>query len=226
MVAIFGLAFACCSQPGGSAPGSDATAGIAADAALARLDFEQLELGSPPAGWTPAETKGQGKLARWAVAAAPGGGRALLVETGNAGGTFNLLLSPQEFPADLSLSVRLRAEKGAEDQGGGLVWRARDADNYYVARWNPLEDNVRIYKVERGERSLFQNNGVHVEPDGWHELTVEVEGERMTVALDGVPLLDTQDATFFSGGRAGLWTKADAATWFDDLVVRLPCLAP
>ena len=31
-----------------------------------------------------------------------------------------------------------------------------------------------------------------------------------------------RDETFPEGGRVGLWTKADAATWFDDLELREP----
>jgi len=177
--------------------------------ALLRLDLEGLPHGAPPAGWWVAETLGAGTPAIWSVRAAPGGGNALL-------------LAPQPFPADLELSVRVRADSGQEDRGGGLVWRAEGPDDYYIARWNPLERNVRVYLVERGVRKLLQSADIDTAAGEWHTLTVSMIGDRMSVALDGAPLLDTTDPTFDEGGRIGLWTKADAATWFDDLSVREP----
>ena len=116
--------------------------------------------------------------------------------------------------------MALRAESGVEDQGGGLVWRMRDADNYYVTRWNPLEDNLRIYHVVDGKRSELQSADVSTDPRAWHVLEVEARGERMRVWLDGAKLLEIEDGTFDDGGRVGLWTKADATVSFDGFAVR------
>lgn len=189
---------------------------------LTRFDFERVPDGALPEGWQVAETQGAGTPASWSAAPAPGGGRAVRVETRNTGGTFNLLLAPREEPADLELSVRVRADSGEEDQGGGVVWRAQGPDDYYVARWNPLEDNLRVYKVVAGVRALLQSAETRADARAWHLLEVSMQDDRVTVALDGERLLDTRDGTFPAAGRVGLWTKADAGTWFDDLEVREP----
>ena len=187
------------------------------------FSFDDVAVGTVPRGWALAETNGVGKLATWRVEEASvsnADSRVFsLAETVNSGRTYNLALAPQQFPADLAMSVRLRAGSGSEDQGGGLVWRARDADNYYIARWNPLENNLRAYKVVAGRRSQLSNADLMVPADQWHSMSVTTTGSRIVVALDGKQYLSFEDETFTKGGLIGLWTKADAATFFDNLEV-------
>src|SRR6266567_2465356 len=76
---------------------------------------------------------------------------------------------------DVDVSVKMKAVAGETDQGGGLVWRARDAKNYYLARYNPLEDNYRLYKVVDGKRTLIQNADI-THSGGWHTLRVTMSG--------------------------------------------------
>ena len=84
----------------------------------------------------------------------------------NSGSTFNITLIKDTSYKDLRLSVWLKAIAGSEDQGGGVVWRAKDAKNYYIARWNPLEDNFRVYKVvEERRRRIAQAAGLGVARD-------------------------------------------------------------
>jgi hypothetical protein len=184
--------------------------------------FEQEATGAIPRGFVPAETGGKGSPASWRVAAGidpHDPGQVVAVDTRNTGSTFNLLLSDEHHPADLTLSVWLRPRSGDEDQGGGLVWRACDAANYYVARWNPLEDNVRLYTVVGDERTMLASADVTASPDRWHRLEVTARGQTFTVALDGQRCIACADATFPDAGRIGLWTKADAATLFDRLEI-------
>ncbi|MCC6785364.1 MAG: hypothetical protein IT457_21115 [Planctomycetes bacterium] len=186
-------------------------------------DFESTAPGALPGGFFAAETNGAGMPAAWAVTdgGAAGGARCLRVgEVRNTGDTYNLLLSREHCPADLAIDVKLRADAGEEDQGGGVVWRARGPHDYYVARWNPLEDNVRIYKVQGGVRTQFATAKVHVEPGQWHQLSITQKGARATVAFDGKPMLDIEDASFAGPGMVGFWTKADAAVSFDEFSVR------
>ena len=186
-------------------------------------DTHSFEGGGTPPRWGAQETSGTGTPAAWSVepdAAAPSGEQVLRVVAANAGHTFNLFLSEETYPADVSLRVKLRADAGVEDQGGGLSWRAEDADNYYVTRWNPLEDNLRIYKVVAGVRTELQSAEVKLDPVAWHELRVEARGQRMTVWLDGEQQLEIEDDTFSDAGHVGLWTKADACVSFDELSVR------
>ena len=204
-------------------PAADLNPGKEAGVQNAKLDFEDTPTGSPPSGWRAVETAGDGKLAKWAVeerADAAGGKRVLsLVETRNSGSTFNLVLSDAVFPANLTLSVKIYANTGGEDQGGGLVWRGKDAGNYYLARWNPLEDNLRCYKVVGDRRTMFESADVRADAKAWHEIAVTMQGSKGTIILDGKALLAFTDDTFPNAGRVGVWTKADAASSFDDLEV-------
>jgi hypothetical protein len=136
----------------------------------------------------------------------------------STGSAFNLTLVAGKIFKDLDLSVRMKAVSGGEDQGGGLVWRAKDAKNYYIARYNPLEDNYRVYKVKNGRRIELQSAEIK-HSDGWHVLRVTMTGENIRCYYDGKEYLAVQDADFRDAGRIGLWTKADARTNFDDLKI-------
>jgi hypothetical protein len=189
----------------------------------ARLDFDTLAPGSLPPGWVAAETRGAGHPGSWSVQecdGAPSGGHVLrLVETRNSGVTFNLMMSETVFPADLDLAVKIHADSGTEDRGGGLIWRASDADNYYIARWNPLEDNLRAYNVVGGKRSMLGSVDLQVDQTRWHVLRIRARGKSCEVSFDGKVQIRFEDGTFAHPGRVGVWTKADAASSFDDLEV-------
>jgi hypothetical protein len=136
----------------------------------------------------------------------------------NSGSTFNLTLITGTSYKDLDISVKMKAIAGNEDRGGGLVWRGRDTKNYYVARYNPLENNYRVYKVEKGRRLTLQSADITQSGD-WHTLRVTMIGEHIQCYYDGKKYLDVKDSTFNEGGKIGLWTKADAQTHFDNLTV-------
>jgi len=121
---------------------------------------------------------------------------------------------------DGRIAVAMRADKGEVDQGGGVIWRVQDANNYYVCRFNPLESNFRVYVVKDGVRRQLASALVEGAASGWHRLEATFAGERITCSLDGRQLLEANDATIRLGGGHGLWTKADARSSFDDLVVQ------
>jgi hypothetical protein len=147
------------------------------------------------------------------------GDKKVLAQRGkNDDDTFNVTLVDGTHFKDVDLSVRLKAVAGELDQGGGVVWRATDKNNYYIARYNPLEDNFRVYKVERGKRTQFQSAKVPGDTK-WHTLRVTMVGARITCYLDGNKYLEAEDSTFPDAGKIGLWSKADAQSYFDDLSV-------
>lgn len=121
---------------------------------------------------------------------------------------------------DVEVSVKFKAVSGAVDQAAGLVARFKDKDNYYVVRANALEDNVRLYKVVGGSRKQLAEANVNVPHGDWHSLTLTIKRRHMEVRFDGKVLFLAQDETFKEGGKMGLWTKADSATYFDDLRMR------
>lgn len=159
-------------------------------------------------------------VGRWELVddkAAPSGGRVLAQVAASGGSTFNVALLSDTQLVDVDLSVQIRAVSGDIDQGGGLVWRAADARNYYVVRYNPLEDNYRLYKIVDGSRSMLKGATVRVDHAAWHQVRVVMHGELIECYLDGKKHLEFRDSTFKGAGKIGLWTKADAATRFDDL---------
>ena len=156
---------------------------------------------------------------QWTVVAdesAPSKPNALAQTAANDKKDFNLTLINGTNYKNVDLSVQMKALAGKIDQGGGLVWRAKDAKNYYVARYNPLEDNYRVDKVVDGMRTRLENVDLKAAP-GWHTLRVTMTDEHIECYFDGKKLLDVKDSTFADGGKIGLWTKADAQTHFDDL---------
>lgn len=173
-------------------------------------DFEKDEPGKIARGFT-------NEVGRWEVAT--DGGNHVLAQRAESGErVFNMALVEGTNYKDLDLSVRVRAIAGKEDQGGGLIWRARDKDNYYVARYNPLEDNLRVYKVEDGRRTQLD----HADAPGdreWHTLRITMNGREILGYLDGKKLLVAEDSTFPEAGRIGLWAKSDAQSYFDNLTV-------
>ncbi len=209
----------CAGSPGGFAEESRQ-----AYRAAGHWRFDEDPVGAVPTGWSIRETNGGGALATWQVAAdptAPSPPNVLcLTRTSNSGHTYNLAIADGTRLEDLELSVRVGSDGGSEDQGGGPIWRCRDANNYYICRINPLEDNYRVYKVVEGRRTQLASAEVETEPGRWYTLRVTMIGDRITCELDGRPYLEVRDDTFSEAGRVGLWTKADAATGFDNLEVR------
>jgi hypothetical protein len=132
---------------------------------------------------------------------------------------FPLCVYDQLTTTDVTVSVRFKAVAGTVDQAAGLVARFKDQDNYYMVRANALEHNVRLYKVERGDRKQFAGVDVTVPSGQWQRLTLEVRGAHFKVLLNDALLFEADDPTFRNAGKVGLWTKADSVTYFDDLSI-------
>ncbi len=185
--------------------------------------FEQDVVGALPAGWQPAETRPQGHLATWQVVndpTAPSPSRAVAITANaNAGSTYNLLLATGTRFKNGTIKVRVKAVSGEEDQGGGPVWRALDRNNYYIARWNPLEDNFRVYTVRDGQRQQLGSATVKADATAWHTIEIVHQEGRIEALFDSQKLIELQDSTFKQEGMVGLWVKADGCTAFDDLTV-------
>lgn len=177
-------------------------------------NFDSTKPGALPANWLGTKT-GAGTQ-RWAVAfdaTAPSGGQ-VLKQSGEA--TYPVCLMTDSQLKDGIVEVKFKPVSGREDQAGGIIWRAKDAANYYVCRANALEDNVRIYRVVAGQRIQFDTANLRVTGGQWHTLRVEFSGPSFIAFLDGKKVLTAKDATFAVAGMVGVWTKADSVTAFDD----------
>lgn len=188
--------------------------------------FDDAAPGQVPAGFRITETGGAGTPATWEVVTdptAPTQPHAFgITKTANTKSTYNLALVEGTRYGNVDLQVMVKAGTGELDRGGGPVWRVQGEGDYYIARWNPLENNARFYIVQSGVRTALGKVELELDPDTWHSLRVVAEGARMEMFIDDEPVLTVEDSAISEPGMIGLWTKADAATLFDDLSVAEP----
>ncbi|MBI3249290.1 MAG: DUF1080 domain-containing protein [Deltaproteobacteria bacterium] len=186
------------------------------------LDFDTAEVGKLPADFSTALT-GDGGPSMWGVkedASAPSGGKVLAqTSTDTTDYRFPLCIYEKITAKDVEVAVRFKAVSGKVDQAAGLMVRFQDKDNYYITRANALEDNVRLYKVVGGSRKQFAGSKAKVSPGAWHTLKLEVKGKHFAVFFDDARLFEADDDTFAQPGKAGLWTKADSVTYFNNLTI-------
>jgi hypothetical protein len=189
---------------------------LAGAAPAQTVNFDNLPPGAPPPGWTATKT-GSGS-AKWTIEkddTAPSKPN-VLKQSGTA--TYPVCIKDDSSLKDGFVEVKFKPISGKEDQAGGVVWRAKDSNNYYVARANALEDNVTIYHTINGRRTEKKRAEAKVTTNQWHTLRVDFQGNHFTVTLDGKKALDWTDDTFKDAGKVGVWTKADSVTLFDDFV--------
>jgi 3-keto-disaccharide hydrolase len=185
-------------------------------------NFDSDAAGQPPANFHQALT-GRGSTGKWMVQSettAPSRPNVLMQISADATDyRFPLIIADEGTFGDMDLSVKFKAVSGKVDQAGGLIFRLKDANNYYVVRANALENNFNLYKVIDGRRREITGSSATVPSGPWHELRVQVTGDRITCYFDGEKKIETSDSTFQGPGKIGLWTKADSVTSFDDLTV-------
>jgi len=188
---------------------------LAASMALAEtINFDDAEVGKLPANWTGTRT-GRGE-AHWTVVAddtAPSKPN-VLKQSGEA--TYPVCIKEHTRVKDGFVEVKFKPVSGKEDQAGGVIWRCQDADNYYIARANALEDNVTIYHTIKGRRVSFKNVNEKVASGVWHTLRVDFEANNLSVTFDGKKVIEANDDSLHDAGKVGVWTKADSVTLFDD----------
>jgi len=177
-------------------------------------NFDDAKPGAAPAGWT--ATKTSDGEPKWTIEkddTAPSQPN-VLKQSGVA--KYPVCLKDDTSLKDGFVEVKFKPVGGKEDQAGGVIWRAQDADNYYIARANALEDNVTIYHTINGKRVSFKNTDTKVTPGVWHTLRVDFAGDKFIVTFDGHKVIEATDASFSEAGKVGVWTKADSVTLFDD----------
>ncbi len=198
-------------------------AGVPALSLLAEtVNFNDAKPGQLPPHWTGTQT-GAGQ-AKWSVEkdnSAPSKPY-VLKQSGQA--AYPVCIKEDSQLKDGFVEVKFKPLSGKDDQAGGVIWRVKDKDNYYVCRANALEDNVVLYKTVGGKRSSLDIVGRQggygvkekVAPAQWHTLRVEFQGSRFKVLFNGKHLFEVEDNTFTEAGNVGVWTKADSVTLFDD----------
>jgi hypothetical protein len=189
--------------------------GLSAGIALAdTVNFDNLKTGAPPPGWTATQT-GSGH-AKWEIVAddsAPSKPN-VLKQSGEA--TYPVCIKDNTSLKDGFVEVKFKPISGKEDQAGGVIWRCKDKDNYYISRANALEDNVTIYHTVNGRRVEKKRINTKVASGKWHSLRVDFKDNYFVVTFDAKKAFTWKDDTFKEPGKVGVWTKADSTTIFDD----------
>ena len=188
---------------------------LAAGVSMAQVvNFDQDRTGGPPGDWTCGVT-GSGKP-RWTVESDPGATSAPNVLVQSGAGDFPWCVRAGTSIQDGFVEVKFKPIRGREDQAGGVVWRWKDGNKYYVARANALENNVSLYYTEGGSRRTLKYVDAPVAANVWHVLRVEFKGSSIHVLLDAKAVIQFDDAHIAGVGAVGVWTKADSVTGFDD----------
>jgi hypothetical protein len=182
------------------------------------VNFDEVKTGTLPAHWLGTQT-GRG-MAKWAVEKADDAPSKpnVLKQSGIA--TFPVCIKEDTNIKDGFVAVKFKTITGKEDQAGGVIWRCKDKDNYYIARANALEDNVTIYHTIKGQRMAFKSVKETVRSGTWHTLRVDFEGNKSAVSFDGKKIIKAADESFKDAGKVGVWTKADSLTLFDNFSYR------
>jgi hypothetical protein len=195
------------------------------------FNFDAAKPGSAPPGWTVTPNP------QWEILKDPTAPSQPYVfaqishsASGDAGGDAPdarcpLAILNERDVKDGDLSVKVKPVAGKEDRAGGLVFRYRDPDNYYVVGANALENSIMLYKVVDGKRTALATRGTRPKSYGvthpvpvnqWSVLKVQFQGPKFSVYFNHRRLFEVLDSTFRQSGKVGLWTRADGITYFDD----------
>src|SRR5256884_807540 len=151
-------------------------------AAAETVNFDDMKAGVPPPGWTAAQT-GSG-TAKWMVEkddSAPSKPN-VLKQSGQA--TFPVCFKNGTNIKDGFVEMKFKPVSGKEDQAGGVIWRLQDANNYYIARANGLENSVAIYHTIKGKRTEKKRTNMKVGSGQLHTLRVDFHGHHFIVTVD------------------------------------------
>src|SRR5262245_53809842 len=117
------------------------------------------------------------------------------------------------------ISVRFEGISGRIDQGAGILFDLKPNGDYLTVRANPLENNLVLWKLEKGKRSSMKwIRNTPTATRQWHDLKVRIAGSKVEGYLNGKLQLEHVLPQPVSG-RVGLWSKADSHVYFDDYTV-------
>ena len=186
------------------------------DAMAETINFDAFGPGALPADWACGVTGSGGS--RWTVEPDADAPSKPNVVKQSGVGDFPWCALKSASLTDGYVEVKFKALSGRSDQAGGVMWRWKDGNNYYIARANALENNVSLYYTTNGRRNTIKYVDAPVAKNKWHTLRVDFSGTAIKVTLNGKTYIDVQDKRIAGPGAVGLWTKADSVTAFDDFM--------
>ena len=187
------------------------------------IAIEKMTAGSAPAEFEFART-GQGTSGEWVVVDDVTAASKRAIEQSSTDRTdyrFPLAIYQPVTAKNVEVTIRFKPIAGKEDQSGGIAVRLTSPNDYYIARANALEDNVRFYRVVKGRRQQLASANVKVPSGEWHTLGLKAENDRFTVSFNGKTVHSTADRTLSGAGRVALWTKSDSVTRFDQISIKV-----
>ena len=187
---------------------------LADDAMAETVNFDSFAPGALSADWVCGVT-GSG-VSRWTVEADADAPSKPNVIKQSGVGDFPWCALKAVSTADGYVEVKFKPLSGRSDQAGGVMWRWKDGNNYYIARANALENNISLYYTANGRRNTIKYVDAPVPKNKWHTLRVDFVGTSIKVSLNGTTYIDVQDKRIAGAGAVGMWTKADSVTIFDD----------
>ncbi|MBL7922275.1 MAG: DUF1080 domain-containing protein [Bacteroidia bacterium] len=182
------------------------------------ITFNNEATGKLPVGFKGFDNCGQ--TVNWSVLD-DNGNKVVKQQSKNESSCYNVLMFQENAYQNFTASVKIKAIAGDEDQGGGLIWRCQNENNYYLARYNPLENNFRFCKVVNGDRKQLKSVDSNIKTGEWFTMTITMSGNKIVCTLNGNKLIEITDDTFAGAGTLGMWTKSDAQSYFDDLSVQV-----
>ena len=187
------------------------------------IPVDKMAVGVAPADFDFART-GQGGPGQWMVVDDPGASGLRAIEQSSTDRTdyrFPLAIYTPVAAKNVEVALRFKPVAGKVDQAGGVALRLTSPNDYYLARANALEDNVRFYRIVKGRRQQLASADVKVAGGVWHTLGLTAENDRFTVSFNGKALYSANDGTFPGAGRIALWTKSDSVTRFDQINIQI-----
>ena len=115
--------------------------------------------------------------------------------------------------------MKFEGISGRIDQGAGILFNLKPNGDYLTVRANPLENNLVLWKFEKGKRSsVMWIRNTPTATHQWHDLKVRIADTKVEGYLDGKLYLEHVLSEPVSG-RIGLWSKADSHMYFDNYTV-------
>ena len=201
--------------------------GLAPDSPLGKFHAE-LFGGGGPAAWKIVADEVPSAFAPLTDRAQNVARRSVLAQTSQdpTDERFPMFVYDGEPFRDFKFTTRFKIVSGVHEQMAGVVFRFQNASNFYVVRASALGKNVRFYKVVNGQRSDPLGPACDLAPGAWHQLAVQCEGTKITIWLDGRPVMPTLGDNTFAAGKIGFWTKSDAVSYFADATVNYTPVVP
>jgi hypothetical protein len=129
---------------------------------------------------------------------------------------FPVVVFDEETYGDMTFSTRVKVVEGAFEQIAGVVFRVVNETNFYVARINTADGNIRFYKFVNGQRTPPIGNDIALKKGQWHQLSVSCLGNRIRIQLNGKEAMPELTDNSFATGKIGFITKSDTVAYFTD----------